>query len=186
MFFRSIKQPKRLECPNVRVPYSHNPEVPSILVEEEERIRRFWKEFFLERHMVLEVYDSEANFLKELPNIGHPVQFYFDQDFAYERGVGIRLASLVKNSPQRFSTSLVTAYPPILFRKEIQVGTLDSVLPKYPAIVFGENFFRTRMKIEFEDFGFYPVISECTDRLQKAIEPLTEQPHQKSYEKYWS
>ncbi len=171
--FKKTKETQESTAQHVkRRSFQHQPEIASIMVEDEERVRRFWKEFFRERGMKLFLYDSEKSFLEVHSIICFPVQFYFDQDFYQERGVGVRLANLVKNSPYRVSTHLITAYSPSDFSEELQNGVLDSVLPKYPVGLFGSNFFRTKMKKECNERGAEVVVAECAGRILQAIDPL--------------
>lgn len=177
MFFKSkkakeLKQP--IETKVERRAFHHQSEIASVIVEDEERIRRFWKEFFRERGMKLYVYDSEESFLEVFQIISFPMQFYFDQDFGHKRGVGVRLANLVKNSPFRVSTNLITSYPAELFSNEIHDGVLDSVLSKYPGSIFGSNFFKSRMRKECDEKGAHLVVAECAGQVLRALEPLSD------------
>lgn len=171
--FRQRKKLQQLEITqSERRIYQHQPHIPSILVEDDERVRRFWREFFIERGMQLYLYDSEKSFQNVYQIICFPVQFYFDQDFGQDRGVGLRLAKLIKNSPYRVSTSLVTAYSPDVFSSEIHEGLLDSILPKYPSTLFGANFFKAKMRKETDDKGAVTVVADSAAQLLEAMEPL--------------
>ena len=68
----------------------------TVLVEEEERVRHYWREFFTEREMPLAVFEDEWRFLREFRPTGSPVRFFFDQDMGEERGVGGKLTRLVR------------------------------------------------------------------------------------------
>ena len=176
MFFKQKKQSEHrgsnMWLPEMRS-CIHQADIPSVLVEDEERVRRFWKEFFSERGMKLYLYDSEESFLEIHQVICFPVQFYFDQDFGLNRGVGLRLANLVKTSPYRVSTNLVTAYDPADFVSEIHGGVLDSVLPKFPSTLFGVNFFKSKMRQEMDERGPEAVVEECAKQVLQALEPLS-------------
>lgn len=169
---RELKQPT--ETKTERRTFHHQSDIASVIVEDDERVRKFWKEFFYERGMKLYLYDSEESFLDVYQIICFPMQFYFDQDFGRERGVGVRLANLVKNSPYRVSTNLITSYPAELFSNEIQDGVLDSVLPKYPGSIFGANFFKARMRKECDERGEDTVVAECVGQVLHALEPLSD------------
>lgn len=142
-FQKDLKTPTQLE--NFCVPQSgsfrHQLDINTVLVEDEWSIRSYWKEFFQARNLKIDIYSSEEDFLKALPLIQGPVQFYFDQDFGFKnRGVGIRLARHVRDLPNRVQTSLITGYHPNDFKSEFLESIIDFVLPKFPETLFGIDF----------------------------------------------
>lgn len=144
----------------------------TVLVEEEERVRRYWIEFFGERGMPLQVFESAPAFLRTVKPAGVPIRFFFDQDMGEERGVGVSLARYVQFWRERVSTSLVTAYPPAFFRRELQDNVIDAVLPKFPSKVFGEGFFEMRMRREIREVGVAPTLADAVDRISTACQKL--------------
>lgn len=144
----------------------------TVLVEEEERVRRYWREFFRERAMPLEVFESPADFKMNFWRRGWKIRFFLDQDIGEERGAGVELARFVRLWPERISTALVTAYPPALFGRELAVGVLDAVYSKYPVDIFGEHFFEMRMRREVDERGVAPVLADSIGRLAGAYQDL--------------
>lgn len=144
----------------------------TVLVEEEERVRRYWREFFDERAVPLLVFESADVFLKTVRPGGNSFRFFFDQDMGDDRGVGIRLARHVQHWRERLSTALVTAYPPGCFTRELQENIIDAVLSKYPSKIFGERFFETRIRREIEERGLTPILEDSIDRLSTAYQEL--------------
>ncbi len=160
-----------MEAPKGR-DFSHLSRGLSILVEEEESIRRSWSLFFSKQGLRLLVFDSAENFLAEFHPQGEPVEFFFDQDFGNQRGVGLRLATIVRNWPGRTGTSLVTNYDPEDFEVEISGGTLDAVLPKFPDSIFGEGFYVQHMERRFREQGQLAVLIESVSRVSNAFRSL--------------
>lgn len=147
-------------------------EFVTVLVEEEERVRQYWREFFRERAMPLEVFASAGEFKATFWRSGWKLRFFFDQDIGEERGAGVELARFVRLWPERISTALVTAYPSALFGRELASGILDAVYSKYPAELFGERFFEMRMRREVDERGVAPVLADSIGRLSGAYQDL--------------
>jgi FixJ family two-component response regulator len=145
-------------------------QIQTVLVEDEESIRRAWEEFFHERGMRLQTFDSAESFLRNFKSDGTPVEFFFDQDFESQRGVGTWLAAKVWSHPDRIATSLVTSYPSVHFVDELSSGVLDAVFPKFPVRIFGEEFFEKHILRRMEREGISSIIQESVDRLEKAAE----------------
>lgn len=152
--------------------FTHSKNILSVLVEDEERIRRFWNEYFALNKMPLLVFSSDDEFLREIDKINVPTQFYFDQDFGSRRGVGVELANHVFKMPIRFNTNLITSYPLFFFKQELEDGILDFILPKYPIDIFGENYFENRMKREIEEKGVACILKESVQQLEESFKPL--------------
>lgn len=144
----------------------------SILVEEEESIRRSWQLFFAERGLRLIVFDCADAFLAGFRPGEESVEFFFDQDFGSQRGVGLRLAAIVRNWPGRTGTSLVTNYDPEDFEVEIAAGMLNAVLPKFPDGIFGEGYFDRHMERRFREQGHQAVLIESVSRVGAAFRDL--------------
>lgn len=147
----------------------HRPALFTVLVEEEERICRFWREYFAERDMAILTFQEPEEFLNAELNNGRPIQFYFDQDFGSRRSIGTELARIVRDWPGRMSTALVTAYEPSDFESEIEDGVLDRVLPKYPDDIFPSDFFEQRIQREADEVGHTKFIESELNKLAEGI-----------------
>jgi hypothetical protein len=120
------------------------PLIPTILVEEENRIRRNWSHHFRSRNLPFWQFSSPESFHAGLPtiiaHITNDTQFYLDQDFGNRRGLGVKMAKEIREAFPKVWIALVTAYPPDYFQKELFSGILNAVLPKYPRHIFGDFF----------------------------------------------
>lgn len=152
--------------------FSHLSRGLSVLVEEEESIRRSWQLFFAERGLRLLVFDSADAFLTGFRPQGELVEFFFDQDFGNQRGVGLRLALIVRNWPGRTGTALVTNYDPEDFEVEIAAGTLSAVLSKFPDSIFGEGYYDRHLERRFREQGHQAVLIESVSRVGDAFRRL--------------
>ena len=85
------------------------------------------------------------------------VSGFLDQDFGEIRGAGLRLARAIKERWPEAYTSLVTAYPKFLFRRELRAGTLNDVFGKYPAPFNNPHF--TAFEEEYEREVWVPLTS---------------------------
>lgn len=106
-----------------------------VLVEEEVDICNEWLRISLAKDIHLMTYPDPDWFLRDLKNgifLGNE-RFYLDQDFGQTRGVGIKLSRLIKSKFPNAYTSLVTAYPRVLFRRELHEGVVNDVFGKYPS-----------------------------------------------------
>ncbi len=172
-------------APSQRTDYSHLRTGLTVLVEEEGDVRKSWEAFFAERKMRLVTYDSAdtflADFLASYCAGGGPIEFFFDQDFGKDLGVGVRLAKIVRNWSGRTGTSLVTAYQPQDFVSDIQKGIIDAVFYKFPEPIFGEDYFKTHITRQLGEYGTQKVIQESVSKFDHLYRILTkgrkEQPH---------
>lgn len=144
----------------------------TILVEEEESIRRSWEAHFRATGRKLKTYASATEFIPEFVPTGDALDFFFDQDFGTERGVGLRLAAYVRPWKDRLNTGLVTAYPKSFFEEELDSGLIDDVHEKFPEHLFGPEYFNTHMKRRFQDEGAERVWETATLRIHGALEHL--------------
>jgi hypothetical protein len=150
--------------------------VLTVLVEEEERVRRYWREFFDANGLGLEVFAEPEGFLAALPRLEQSrarTRFYFDRDFGVNRrGVGTELAALTRSAIPDAQIALVTAYWPEDFKDEFQAGILNAVYPKYPEPIFGPNYFNARFRLEMQEVGAEKLVPEMLSRLAEGLEPL--------------
>ena len=152
--------------------FSHLKSVLSVLVEEEEGIRRSWLAYFRERGMRLLVFESAEAFLAGYRPDGDPVEFFFDQDFGANRRVGLRLAALVHGWEGRTGTSLVTSYPPSAFEEQLSSGILDNVLAKFPESIFGPGYHEIHVQQQIREKGLGRFVSDSLDRIRSAFDDL--------------
>lgn len=105
-----------------------------VLVEEHQYIRDDWTRIAADKKLSLKTYADERDFLAALASnvFAGPERFYLDQDFGRERGVGVRMARAIRRRWPKASVFLVTAYPKLLFRRELAEGLIDDVFDKYP------------------------------------------------------
>lgn len=106
-----------------------------VLVEEEKAIRDEWLRIASTKNLFLMTYPDAEWFLNDMRNgvFSGREKFFLDQDFGEVRGVGLRLARIIKAQWPNAYASLVTAYPKFLFRREIAAGLLNDAFGKYPA-----------------------------------------------------
>lgn len=106
-----------------------------VLVEEEEMIRKEWLRIAKAKGLPLMTYHSSEAFLDDLRSgvFRGDDRFYLDQDMHGVRGVGVKLARELRcRWPEAF-ISLVTAYPKLLFRRELAQGVVTEVYGKFPS-----------------------------------------------------
>jgi hypothetical protein len=142
----------------------------TVLLEEDPSIRKSWADYFDKCGMKLLTFDSAEAFISGFRPSGEPVEFFFDQDFGSKRGVGLRLASYVQTWPGRTGTSLVTSYLPEMFQREMEGGLLDSVYPKFPAEIFGTDFFGSHIRRRITEEGLTQFLSDSFGKLSDAFD----------------
>jgi hypothetical protein len=121
----------------------HDHKTLTVLVEEEEMIRRVWSAYFQASQMPIAVFDSPESFtavLNDLKASDKPVQFYFDQAFGERRSEGLRMAAMVRDWPNRRFSALVTNYGAWCFSDALRQAEIDDVFDKYPEKLFGQKF----------------------------------------------
>lgn len=165
-----VMQPRSRLSTEANRDYSHLSRLRSVLVEEDASIRRSWQLFFAERGMDLLVFGSAESFLKGYRHQEEPVEFFFDQDFGIHRGVGLRLAHLVRNWRGRIGTSLVTAYRAPDFEAELKAGVIDAVLPKFPEEIFGPGYFEIHIRRQIQERGAVNAFADSLSQLCKGLQ----------------
>ena len=132
------------------------PIVPSnvtyVLVEEEKAKREKWLRIAAEKNLHLMTYPDADWFLSDLAKgvFRGNERFYLDQDFGQERGVGLRLSQKIKSRWHQAYTCLVTAYPKLMFRRELIQGLVSDVSGKYPSPFDDPSFTAFEEKYERE------------------------------------
>jgi len=142
----------------------------TVLVEEDPSIRKSWADFFEKCGMKLFTFDSAEAFISGFRPNGEPVEFFFDQDFGSKRGVGLRLGSYVQTWPGKTGASLVTSYLPEMFEREMQEGLIDSVFPKFPSEIFGNDYFGSHIRRRISEEGLSQFLAESFGKLTEAFE----------------
>lgn len=125
--------------------------------------------FFHKCGMRLLTFESAESFIANYRHDGEVVEFFFDQDFGSRRGVGVQLATYVQTWKGRTGTSLITSYLPEEFDGELAEGILDAVFPKFPAQIFGEDYFTVYVRNQVEAKGFESFIKDSFDRLSETL-----------------
>lgn len=133
--------------------------ITHVLVEEEKVIRDKWLRIAAEKNIALMTYPDAEWFLDDLSKgvFRGGERFYLDQDFGQVRGVGLRLSQQIKSVFPQAYTCLVTAYPKLMFRRELIEGLVNDVSGKYPSPFDNPSF--TEFENKYERDVWLPLLA---------------------------